>query len=142
MNPRRQDRLSHALRTAVQEVLGRGLADPRARGLITVTEVEVSPDARNATVYVSVFPEDRVTLTMHALRDAEGFVRREAADLVRTRTMPVLTFKFDDRIKKEAAVLRAINQACGERPADEQATDARAAGDAGDDSGQPKEPAP
>ena len=137
MNPRRQDRMARALRTAVQEVLGRGLSDPRARGLITVTEVEVSQDARNATVYVSVFPEDRATLTMHALHDAEGFVRREAADLVRTRTMPVLTFKLDDRIKKQAAVLRAINQASGERASDE-----RASKDASDATGHPEEPAP
>ncbi len=111
MNQRKQDQLQHALRGAIQEVLGRGLADPRIRGLVTVTEVEVAPDRRNATVYVSIFPEERVELAMHGLHDAEGHVRHEVGELIRTRVMPVLTFRRDDRIKKEAAVLRAINEA-------------------------------
>lgn len=111
MNERKQEQLQHALRGAIQEVLGRGLADPRIRGLVTITEVQVSPDRRNATVYVSIFPEDRIELAMHGLHDAEGHVRHEVGELIRTRVMPVLAFKRDDRIKKEAAVLRAISEA-------------------------------
>lgn len=116
MNVRKQEQLSHALRAAIQEVLGRGLSDPRIRGLITVTEVQVSADRRNAGVYVSVFPEDRAELTMHGLRDAERHVRHEVGEIVRTRVMPALTFRLDDRIRKEGEVLRAINLASQDRP--------------------------
>ena len=115
MNERKQAQLEHALRGAVQEVVGRGLADPRIRGLITITQVEVTQDRRTATVHVSVFPEDRVELTMHGLQDASRHIRHEVGELVRTRTMPELVFKRDDRIKKEGAVLRAINLARQER---------------------------
>lgn len=111
MNQRKQEQLQHALRAAIQEVLGRGLSDPRIRGLLTVTEVQVTTDRRNATVYVSIFPEERAELTMHGLHDAERHVRHEVGELIRTRVMPILVFKRDDRIKKEAAVLRAINAA-------------------------------
>lgn len=125
MNERKQSQLAHEIRSGVQQVLGRGLSDPRIRGLVTITEVEVSPDRRNATVYVSVFPEDRVELAMHGLHDAEKHVRHEVGEIIRTRMMPVLTFKRDDRIKKEAAVLRAINEAA-ERDAAAQAAEAGA----------------
>ena len=37
MNQRKQEQLQHALRTAIQQVLARGLSDPRIRGLLTVT---------------------------------------------------------------------------------------------------------
>ena len=111
MNQRKQEQLQHALRTAIQQVLARGLSDPRIRGLLTVTEVRVTPDRRNATVFVSIFPDDRAELSLHGLHDAEGHVRHEAGELIRTRVMPVLTFKRDERPKKDAAVLRAINLA-------------------------------
>lgn len=111
MNDRKREQLQHAVRAAIQEVLARGLADPRIRGLITVTEVRVTTDRRSATVLVSVYPEERAELTMHGLHDAERHIRHEVGDLIRTRVMPTLTFKRDDRPKKDAAVLRAINVA-------------------------------
>ncbi len=135
MNERKQSQLAHEIRSGIQQVLGRGLADPRIRGLLTITEVEVSPDRRNATVYVSVFPDDRVELTMHGLHDAEKHVRHEVGELIRTRVMPTLTFKRDDRIKKEAAVLRAINEAA-ERDAQTARDEAAAA------SAKPEDPRP
>lgn len=111
MNQRKQEQLQHALRGAIQQVLARGLQDPRVRGLITITEVKVTTDRRQATVFVSIFPDDRADLTMHGLHDAEKHIRHEAGELIRTRVMPLLTFKRDERPKKDGAVLRAINLA-------------------------------
>jgi ribosome-binding factor A len=143
MNPRKQEQLAHALRAAIQEVLARGLADPRIRGLITVTEVKVTTDRRDATVYVSIFPEERADLAMHGLHDAEKHVRHEAGELIRTRVMPTLTFKRDDRPKKDAAVLRAINIAAGTLEAPESdPAGAPAAGAGPAPSARPHEPGP
>src|SRR5204863_7128593 len=67
---RRSDQFGAELTRAVQEVLARGLQDPRVSGLITVTGVNVTENLSDATVSVSVLPEDRQELTLHGLRGA------------------------------------------------------------------------
>ncbi|GMV24067.1 MAG: hypothetical protein AMXMBFR58_00980 [Phycisphaerae bacterium] len=108
---RRTDRVSAALRRAVQEVIARGLSDPRVRGLITVTEVSVTPDLADARVSVSVLPASDQELTIHGLEAAAAHIRHEVSELVDLNRMPRLIFRPDARIKKEAAVLRDIHLA-------------------------------
>ena len=52
----RTDQVASTLKRATQEVLSRGLADPRVQGLLTVTRVDVSADLANATLYCTVNP--------------------------------------------------------------------------------------
>lgn len=108
---RRSERVSATLTRAVQEVVARGFADPRIRGLITVTGVDVSPDMADARVMVSVFPASDEPLTMHGLRAAAAHLRHEVSEIVDLRVMPKLHFVTDTRLKKEAKVLGAINRA-------------------------------
>ncbi len=110
MSQRKQQRESVLLR-AIQEVISRGLNDPRVRGLVTVTGVRLSDDGKNATVMISVLPEDRQDLTMHGLKAAGAHIRREAMDKVRLREMPHLEFVTDASLKKQGELLGAINRA-------------------------------
>ncbi|MCK6565615.1 MAG: 30S ribosome-binding factor RbfA, partial [Dehalococcoidia bacterium] len=51
---RRTERVNDLLREQLSELIQREVKDPRvARGLVSITEVQVSPDLRHATVYVS-----------------------------------------------------------------------------------------
>lgn len=102
------DRLASSIEKGVQQVLARGLQDPRVRGLITVTRVELTPDGRRATIGISVLPAEHQALTVHGLRSASRHIRREVADLIRTRTMPEFAFVEDDSLKKQAEVLGAL----------------------------------
>ncbi len=110
MTSRKPQRESVLLR-AIQEVFSRGFADPRIRGLITVTGISLSDDGKNATVMVSVLPEDKQELTMHGLKAAAGRIRKDAMEKVRLRDMPHLEFATDGSIKEQADLLRAINRA-------------------------------
>lgn len=101
------------LQRAVQTVLTRGLSDPRVRGLITVTRVEVADDLRDATVYISVRPEEQEALTMHGLKSAAVHIRRHAGELIEMRSLPRLHFKTDRAVKAQASVIAAINKAVG-----------------------------
>ncbi len=117
---RRVQQVQATLLRALQEEIGRGLHDPRAGGLITVTGVDVSPDLKNATVWVSVLPDEKQNLTMHALRAAARHLRRRIGDKVAMHEVPELTFKTDESIKKQADILSAfakIRQERGEQPA-------------------------
>jgi ribosome-binding factor A len=111
----RHDQIASLLRESIQEVLARGLSDPRVRGLVSVVEVKLSTDLRQATVLVSVLPADREELTLHGLRHAAAHIRSQVARAVELRRVPELVFKTDARLKKEAGVLGAIAQIERER---------------------------
>ena len=107
----RTEQVAATLKRAIQEVIARGLSDPRVRGLITITTVEVTTDLADATVYCSVTPSKHEELTMHGLKAASKWVRRKAADKMRIRRMPKLHFKVDKKLHREQEVMASIEQA-------------------------------
>lgn len=111
---RRTDQVSSTLQRAVQDVLARGLHDPRITGLTTITAVTVSPDLKTAVVLVSVLPENKQALTLHGLEDAAGHIRHQVARFVCMRRVPEFKFKADLAAKEQAAVLSAIARARSE----------------------------
>lgn len=114
---RRTEKLASSIRRDLQAILARGLQDPRVKGLITVTGVRVTDDLATAIVSVSVLPADQQSLTMHGLRAAGGFLRRELGKTVQTRRLPALEFQLDESIKREAEVLAALDRVRTEREA-------------------------
>lgn len=107
---RRQEQLASVLRDAIQEVIGRGLSDPRVSGLITVTGVDLSPDLEHVTVRLSVLPEDRQELTFHGVRAAGAHIRREVGELVRNRKLPRFQFELDTSLKSQRKVIDVIEK--------------------------------
>ncbi len=107
----RTDQVASTLRRATQDVLSRGLADPRVQGLITVTRVEVSGDLANATFFCTVTPHEHEDLSMHGLKSASKWVRRQVSDKVRFRRMPHFTFKVDEQLIRQQEVLASIAEA-------------------------------
>jgi ribosome-binding factor A len=116
-----REQVASTLQRAVQSVLTRGLNDPRIKGLITVTAVKVSPDYAQATVLVSIHPEDRTDVTMQGLTAAARHVRSAASRFMQIRRMPELTFRVDQSLKKQAEILAMLDQIERERIAGERA---------------------
>lgn len=120
---KRVERVASTMREAVQKVILRGLADPRARGLITVTEVRITDDLKVADIYISILPEDRQELTMHAIRHAARHLRRETGELMALHELPEFNFKLDLRLKQQAAVFEALAKAREEEEKNTPASD-------------------
>lgn len=93
----RQFRVGEALRHAIVRILERGhLRDPDLAGVsITVTEVRVSPDLRNATAFVTPLGGSEMEKVVAALNRAAGYVRRELAHEVVLRVLPGVRFEPD-----------------------------------------------
>ena len=123
----RTEQLASELRGAIQEVIDRGLSDPRVSGMVTVTEIRVTPDHKTAFARISVLPSDRQKLTMHGLQAAAAHIRRQAGERVRTRSMPEIRFELDESTKKQAEVMGAIARATEEREQKERAAAAKTA---------------
>lgn len=104
----RIDQVNSTIHRAVQATLSRGLNDPRIKGLISVTSVDVSPDMSRATVLISVIPAEHADLTLKGLISAAPYVQRELANAVRSRRQPRLNFKLDKTLRQEIEIYTAI----------------------------------
>jgi ribosome-binding factor A len=132
----RREQLASAIQNEIQDVIARKVSDPRISGLLTITSVRVTEDRTQAIVGVSVMPESAEKLTLHGLRAAAPFIRRELGMRIESRKLPELVFKVDRSPKREAALNEALSRVARERGA---------AGDAGTspaDSDAPEQDAP
>ena len=92
---RRPERLAETLREEIAEVVGFELDDPRVE-MVTVTEVAVADDLRDAKVYVLVDgSEEEVKNALKALQHAAMFVRQQVAMNLSMRFAPHLHFVRD-----------------------------------------------
>ena len=68
--------------------------------MVTVTAVKISPDLRNATIFITPFginqEPDAPEKLVRALNRAAGFFRGEMARMVEMRVSPQLRFKIDE----------------------------------------------
>jgi len=109
-NPRTVARVSARIKQRVAHCLQFELNDPRA-GVVTVTEVQLSSDMRNATILWTLPEEKDKSKTLHMLDGATGFVRKQLGRVLETRVIPALRWEYDDSIKKAAEMERLIEQA-------------------------------
>ena len=111
MSQHRLEQVASTLQRALAGTLARGLSDPRVRGMVSVTRVEVSPDLRHADVYVTVMPQEHEKLTMEGLKAAAIHLHTVIKPQLQLRLVPHFHFKLDTQLKKEMSVLQAINEA-------------------------------
>jgi ribosome-binding factor A len=96
-NPRIR-RIADRIQEVVAEMLERRLKDPRL-GFVTITDVRVTGDSQQATVFYTVLAEgdDEAALaaTAAALESAKGMIRSEVGKQLGMRHVPTLEFVAD-----------------------------------------------
>lgn len=106
---RRTERINAQLREEISDLLLREVKDPRLEGLVTVTQVEVSPDLAHARVFVSILgQEDEKRSALTALQSAAPFLRHELLRRLRVRTVPSLSFRLDESMQRAAEITEII----------------------------------
>jgi len=94
-NPRSL-RVGEEMRHALARIFEHGLHDPAlAEVALTVTEVRVSPDLKNATAFIVPLGGSHAADVMAGLKRAEGYLRRALAQAVKLRYAPALHFTLD-----------------------------------------------
>lgn len=93
----RQLRVGEEIRHALAQAIERGdMRDPDLRGVaITVTEVDASPDLRNATAFVTPLGGRDAERIVSAMRRAAPFFRVQVARALDLRHAPELRFELD-----------------------------------------------
>lgn len=107
----RQLRVGEEVRHALAMAIERGeIHDPALAGqVITVTEVRVSPDLKNATAFVIPLGGDGATDIAAALNKASGFLRTWVAKNVRLRHVPRINFIVDETFDEAAKIGGFLN---------------------------------
>jgi len=110
------EKVARVIRDSVSETIQLHLNDPRISGLISVTEVDVAPDMKNATVRLSIFATDEKTkpTTMLAIQHAAGVFQRHLGQILTGRTCPRLHFELDTKMQKTLQILQLIDKATQE----------------------------
>ncbi|CEA04548.1 ribosome-binding factor A [Lysinibacillus sp. BF-4] len=95
----RSNRVAEQMKKELGELITRKIKDPRV-GFVTVTDVEVTGDLQQATVYITSLGNEREREeTLEALVRASGFIRSEIGKRIRLRRTPEIFFEFDSSVE-------------------------------------------
>jgi ribosome-binding factor A len=93
-NPRVR-KVADRIQVVVAEMLERRIKDPRL-GFVTVTDVRVTGDTQQASIFYTVLGEDdQLTASAAALESAKGLIRSEVGKQLGMRHVPTLEFIHD-----------------------------------------------
>lgn len=88
----RKQRVESFFKREIARIINQELNDPRL-GIITVTDVAMSNDLKNATIYVTVLGDAGDKLK--ALERAKGYIKKIVASRVSMKFMPNIAFEMD-----------------------------------------------
>jgi ribosome-binding factor A len=92
----RHERVAVEMQQEISAMLAGELKDPRLTALATVTEVRVTPDLKQAKVYVTIYGNDaEKKAALAGLLAAAGFIRHELSERLLLRRTPELHFVLD-----------------------------------------------
>lgn len=107
----RKDRVAEQVRRELAELIRTELKDPRV-GMISITDVQVTPDYAHAKVFFSTLAgSEHVPAVLTGLQKASGFLRRELGKRISIHMTPQLHFVFDQSLERGAELSKLIQEA-------------------------------
>jgi ribosome-binding factor A len=116
MASRRQERVARVVRESVSDTIANRLNDPRIESFVSVTEVDVSADLRNANVFLSIITDDEAVRrrTFVAIEHAANHIRAQLSQRMTSKFCPRLNFREDSKMKNTLETLKIIEDAARE----------------------------
>jgi ribosome-binding factor A len=121
MDAIRIQRIQSVMKDELNVLINRDLKDPRIPS-VTVTKVEITRDAKQATVFISILSLDQTAtdpeLMEHCLESltrAKGHIKRSLSKLVQLRFMPELWFREDKGLENTLRVHELLKQISEEK---------------------------
>ncbi|MCL0061165.1 30S ribosome-binding factor RbfA [Thermodesulfovibrionales bacterium] len=114
MHPyKRSKRLGALLREEIADIIITKVQDTRL-GFVTVTDVDLSKDLKNARVFISILDDrdrdrDR-DVTIEILNSARGFIRNEVSKRVRVKFIPTIEFRIDRSIDHGGRIEKLLSE--------------------------------
>lgn len=102
----------------LKEIVGEevaSLSDPRIKGLVTITNVRVSPDLRQATIFYSLLSSENIEGATEGLQSSAGRIQAAVAAQTGFKHTPRLRFEQDPVVENVSRVEAAIRKLKGTR---------------------------
>jgi ribosome-binding factor A len=117
--PARGLRVADQIQRDLAEIIAFELKDPRV-GMITITEVQVTPDYAHAKVFFTMLSDDKEAIqnTVNGLGKAAGFIRGQLGRRLTIHTLPELHFVHDTSTARGAELSKLIDEANATRAKD------------------------
>ena len=117
--PGRGIRVADQIQRDLAEIIAYELKDPRV-GMVTITEVQVTPDYAHAKVYFTTLPDDEefVKNTLVGLQKAARFIRGQLGRRLTIHTIPEIHFVHDVSPARGMALSKLIDEANSTRTKD------------------------
>ncbi len=126
MRSRRPEIVGDEIQKIISGIISGKLNDPRVPLMTTVTAVKMSKDLSHATVFISVFGDERTKKeAMDAIEHAKGFIRYETVQQINLRVAPELHFKLDNTLDEAERMDALIKKTIAEDEARAKAREAR-----------------
>ena len=107
MVTRRQKQVSNLIQEELGGLLEKKVSDPRL-DFVTITAVEVSPNLRQAHLYVSTLGDQQAA--MEGFAHAASFLRRELASRVALRHVPELILHLDASLQHGERIFQLLEE--------------------------------
>lgn len=107
----RVGRVSQEILREVNDTLVKKVRDPRVKNL-TITDVELTGDLQNATIYYSTLDtdKDKQADTQTGLEKASGLIRKELGSRLTLYKTPELAFKRDESVEYGSRIDELLNK--------------------------------
>jgi len=104
-------RVGENIRHALADILTRDLVQDEALSgvSVSVTEARISPDLRNASIFVMPLGGDAEGKVLKALNQHAGFLRGEMSKRVHMKYMPKLKFLLDSSFDEASHINSLLN---------------------------------
>ncbi len=117
--PGRSLRVADQIQKDLAQLIAMEVKDPRV-GMVTLTEVQLTPDYAHAKVFFTTLIDDDAAVqnTLNGLRKAAGFLRAQLGKRLHIHTLPELHFVHDTSTTRGAALSKLIDEANATRAKD------------------------
>ena len=95
----RHERMEQDAKVALSKIISYEVKNSLVSGLLSVTDVKITPDQKYAKVYISIFGRQNKDKVLGALKSSSGFIRSSLGRKIHVRNVPALSFVLDDSIE-------------------------------------------
>jgi ribosome-binding factor A len=88
----RQEKINKEIREVVARFLE---AESNKTSLVTVTNVSVSPDLKNAKIYITVLPEEKEKAALDFCKRKRGEIKHEIKKKMKLKVIPFVDVEID-----------------------------------------------
>ena len=116
MKKQRLEGIGKEMMRVISKVLLEEVKNPKIKGLVSVTEVNVTEDLKFADTYFSILPPLNTEEAQYnneeileALNEIKGFLRKRVAEEVDIRFTPEIRVKLDNSMENAMKITKLLN---------------------------------